>query len=104
VLKGFNCAGCYGESRLQRCGERSAAIYGERAVPGFLPELRPFFLENASYFATPLTLLYTRNIIRPDVGARVRGRSGTRMLGCWRLTIASRDRRYSRAIRCMDPE
>ena len=33
--------------------------------PVYFPELRPFFLENASYFATPLTLLYTRNIIRP---------------------------------------
>jgi len=32
--------------------------------PVFFPELRPFFLENASYFATPMTLLYTRNIIQ----------------------------------------
>ncbi len=44
--------------------------------PVFFPELRPFFLENASYFATPLTLLYTRNIIRPEFGARITGKIG----------------------------
>ena len=49
--------------------------------PVFFPELRPFFLENASYFATPLTLLYTRNIIRPDIGARVTGKLGHTNLG-----------------------
>jgi Domain of unknown function (DUF5916) len=49
--------------------------------PVFFPELRPFFLENASYFATPLTLLYTRNIIRPEFGARVTGKLGHTNLG-----------------------
>ena len=34
--------------------------------PVFFPELRPFFLENASYFSTPMNLLYTRNIVRPE--------------------------------------
>ena len=42
--------------------------------PVYFPELRPFFLENASYFSTPIQLLYTRNIIRPDWGARVTGK------------------------------
>ncbi len=28
----------------------------------YYPELRPFFLENSSYFDTPITLLYTRTI------------------------------------------
>ena len=49
--------------------------------PVFFPELRPFFLENASYFATPLTLLYTRNIIRPEFGARITGKIGHTNLG-----------------------
>jgi hypothetical protein len=42
--------------------------------PVYFPELRPFFLENASYFSTPMQLLYTRNIIRPDWGVRVTGK------------------------------
>jgi hypothetical protein len=42
--------------------------------PVYFPELRPFFLENANYFSTPLTLLYTRNIIRPDYGLRITGK------------------------------
>ena len=49
--------------------------------PVYFPELRPFFLENANYFATPLQLLYTRNIIRPEFGARVTGKIGKTSLG-----------------------
>ena len=40
----------------------------------YYPELRPFFLENASYFDTPITLLYTRTIIHPEFGARATGK------------------------------
>jgi hypothetical protein len=44
--------------------------------PVYFPELRPFFLENANYFTTPspLTLLYTRNIVHPKFGARLTGK------------------------------
>jgi hypothetical protein len=49
--------------------------------PVYFPELRPFFLENASYFQTPLTLLYTRNIVRPRWGGRVTGKLGHTNLG-----------------------
>jgi hypothetical protein len=44
--------------------------------PVYFPELRPFFLENANYFTTPspLTLLYTRNIVHPEFGARLTGK------------------------------
>ncbi len=49
--------------------------------PVFFPELRPFFLENANYFATPITLLYTRNIVHPEFGARVTGKVGSTNLG-----------------------
>jgi Domain of unknown function (DUF5916) len=49
--------------------------------PVYFPELRPFFLENASYFQTPMTLLYTRNIVRPDWGGRVTGKVGHLNLG-----------------------
>jgi hypothetical protein len=47
----------------------------------FFPELRPFFLENASYFGTPLELVFTRRIVDPQVGARMTGRLGPWALG-----------------------
>ena len=34
--------------------------------PVYFPELRPFFLENANYFTTPILLVYTRNIVHPE--------------------------------------
>ncbi len=51
--------------------------------PVYFPELRPFFLENANYFTTPspIALLYTRNIVRPEFGARVTGKLGHTNIG-----------------------
>lgn len=40
----------------------------------FFDEKRPFFLDNADYFSSPLNLVYSRNVASPDVGARVTGR------------------------------
>ena len=47
----------------------------------FFPELRPFFLENANYFSTPIELLYTRNIIHPEYGLRATGKVGQTNIG-----------------------
>ena len=47
----------------------------------FFPELRPFFLENANYFSTPITLVYTRNIGHPEFGLRATGKIGKTNLG-----------------------
>lgn len=49
--------------------------------PVRFPELRPFFLENANYFSTPIKLVYTRNIVRPEYGARATGKIGKTNLG-----------------------
>ncbi len=49
--------------------------------PVYFPELRPFFLENANYFATPIQLVYTRNIVHPEYGGRVTGKLGHTNLG-----------------------
>jgi hypothetical protein len=49
--------------------------------PVYFPELRPFFLENANYFATPINLLYTRNIVHPEFGGRATGKVGNTNLG-----------------------
>jgi len=67
--------------------------------PVYFPELRPFFLENASYFATPLTLLYTRNIISPEFGGRITGKIGHTNLGI----LAIDDREPGRTVEPGDP-
>ena len=40
------------------------------------PERRPFFLENADYFATETPLVFTRRIVDPEVGLKFTGRQG----------------------------
>ncbi len=40
----------------------------------FFDEKRSFFLDNADYFASPLDLVYTRNVSSPDAGIRLTGR------------------------------
>jgi hypothetical protein len=67
--------------------------------PVYFPELRPFFLENASYFATPMVLLYTRNIIRPDVGLRVTGKLHHTNMGL----LAINDREPGQTVPVGDP-
>ena len=47
----------------------------------FFPEKRPFFLENAMYFTTPIQLLFTRRIANPLIGGRATGRAGAYSLG-----------------------
>jgi hypothetical protein len=49
--------------------------------PVYFPELRPFFLENANYFSSPIQLLYTRNIVHPEFGARLTGKVGHTNIG-----------------------
>lgn len=40
----------------------------------YYDEKRPFFLDNHEYFSSPMDLVYTRNIVDPDYGAKVTGR------------------------------
>jgi hypothetical protein len=47
----------------------------------FFPEKRPFFLENASFFQTPVNLLFTRRIADPRFGARLTGKLGKYNIG-----------------------
>jgi hypothetical protein len=42
----------------------------------FFPERRPFFMENASYFQTPIEVLFTRRIVDPQFGAKLTGKQG----------------------------
>lgn len=49
--------------------------------PAYFPEVRPFFIENSSYFMTPISLYYTTNIVLPKYGARLTGKLGPWALG-----------------------
>lgn len=44
-------------------------------------ERRPFFLEGANFFATPMQAVFTRTIADPDVGAKLTGRIGDSTYG-----------------------
>lgn len=49
--------------------------------PLFYAEKRPFFLEGADYFSTPIDLVYTRRIADPDYGFKATGTIGRMRVG-----------------------
>ena len=65
----------------------------------FFPEKRPFFIENASYFQTPINLFFSRRIADPQGGARVTGTAGG-----WSLAgLAMDDRAPGERLPAVDP-
>ncbi len=55
----------------------------------FTEEKRSFFLSNNDYFATPINLIYTRNINDPDYGAKITGKQGEHSFGAFVANDAS---------------
>lgn len=55
--------------------------------PLFFAEKRPFFLEAAETFTTPINLVYTRRMANPDFGGKLTGHAGHLRVGA----IALRD-------------
>jgi len=47
----------------------------------FFPEKRPFFIENAGFFSTPINLFFSRQIADPQFGTRMTGKIGKWTLG-----------------------
>lgn len=47
----------------------------------FFPEKRPFFIENAGFFHTPVDLFFSRRIADPQFGGRMSGKAGQWDLG-----------------------
>jgi hypothetical protein len=47
----------------------------------FFPEKRPFFLEGADLFATPIQAVFTRRIVDPVAGTKLSGKMGPHALG-----------------------
>lgn len=69
--------------------------------PVFFPEKRPFFLENSNYFNTPgYNLLYTRNIVDPEYGARLTGKLGKWSMGF----LFANDKSPGEEVAVTDPE
>jgi len=51
----------------------------------FFPEKRPFFLENAGFFETPVTLLFSRRIVDPAAGLRLTGKASGWAMGAFAM-------------------
>lgn len=47
----------------------------------FYPERRPFFLEGADFFLTPLNAIFTRTVANPEAGAKLTGKEGANAVG-----------------------
>ena len=47
----------------------------------YYPEKRPFFLESADFFNTPLTAVHTRTLADPKWGVKLSGREGMHTIG-----------------------
>lgn len=47
----------------------------------YYPERRPFFLDGADQFSTPNQIIYTRNVVDPDWGAKLTGHAGKQSYG-----------------------
>jgi hypothetical protein len=65
----------------------------------FFPEKRPFFLENAGYFQTPINLFFTRRIQDPGAGMRLTGKAGG-----WAIGVIGMNDRAPDEIDVDDPE
>jgi len=54
----------------------------------FFPERRPFFLEGADFFVTPMNAVFTRTISDPSAGIKLTGKEGRHAIGLF----STRDR------------
>lgn len=55
----------------------------------FFPETRPFFLEGADFFLTPLQAVFTRSVVDPDAGVKLTGKEGPHAVGVFAARDAS---------------
>ena len=65
----------------------------------FYKERRPFFLENADFFSTPINLFFSRRIVEPLFGLRLTGKQGPYTIG----TLIADDESPGRAVVPDDP-
>ncbi|HEX6201017.1 MAG TPA: sugar-binding protein, partial [Thermoanaerobaculia bacterium] len=60
----------------------------------FFPEKRPFFLEGADFYTTPIQAVFTRTVADPKWGAKVTGKEGSSAVGAF----VARDRQTNLLI------
>ena len=65
----------------------------------FFRERRPFFLENADFFVTPINLFFSRRIADPQFGIRLTGKQGPYTIG----TLVADDESPGEAVLPGDP-
>lgn len=58
------------------------------------PEKRPFFIENAGHFQTPINLFFSRRIMDPQFGARLTGKIGRWALGALLMDDRAEGKRF----------
>ncbi len=56
-------------------------VSANQRFPIFFQEKRPFFLEGADIFNTPLQVFYSRTIVDPDIAAKLTGKTGKTSFG-----------------------
>lgn len=56
-------------------------VTANQRFPIFFQEKRPFFLEGADIFNSPLQVFYSRNIVDPDVALKLSGKMGKTSFG-----------------------
>lgn len=56
-------------------------ITANQRFPIFFQEKRPFFLEGADVFQTPLSIYHSRSIVDPDFAAKLTGKTGKNSFG-----------------------
>ena len=56
-------------------------VSANQRFPIFFQEKRPFFLESAEIFQTPLVIYHSRNIIDPDLAVKLTGKIGKTSFG-----------------------
>lgn len=59
----------------------SPVITANQRFPIFFQEKRPFFLEGADIFQTPLAIYHSRSIVDPDFAAKLTGKVGRNSFG-----------------------
>ena len=65
----------------------------------FFKERRPFFLENADFFSTPINLFFSRRVAEPRFGLRLTGKQGPYTIG----TLVADDESPGKAVLPNDP-
>lgn len=66
-----------------------AQLAENRRFALFFPETRPFFLEGADFFLTPLQAVFTRSVVDPDAGVKLTGKEEANAVGFFTARDAS---------------